>query len=129
MFAPPRVEHRLLWLISTRRSSMRKSGIMLFGIVTALSAGTGSAETYHAVQCTASGSDVTSFGRNRSGTFNSSETAVKRLHCGAATNGAILSASATVYDRSVTDDVDCTLYVTNPSGTALFTANRQTTGF
>jgi hypothetical protein len=105
------------------------SGIFLIGLVTALSTATASAETYHGVLCNASGNDVVEIGRNRIGAFNDSTTAVKRVHCGGASEGGIVAASANVYDRSVTDDVDCTFYITNASGSAIFTMNKKTTGF
>ena len=108
---------------------MRMSGILLIGLTTALSTATASAETYHGVLCNASGNDVVEIGRNRIGAFNDSTTALKRVHCGGATSGAILAASANVYDRSVTDDVDCIFYITNASGNAIFSSQRSTTGF
>ncbi len=109
---------------------MRMTGLLLIGLVTALSARTTSADIYHGVLCNASGADVTSIGRIRSGVFNSSTTAAKRVHCGGVTSGgSVSSVSTTVFDRSVSDDVDCTLFITGPSGATRFTANAHTSGF
>jgi hypothetical protein len=109
---------------------MRMSGLLLIGVVTVLSARAASADVYHGVLCNASGSDVTSISRIRSGVFNSSTTAVKRVHCGGATSGGpISSVSTTVFDRSPSDDVDCTLFISSLSGVTRFTANAHTSGF
>lgn len=107
---------------------MRGCGYILVGFVTVLSARAASAEVYSGTLCNASAADVPSMNYNQFGIFNVS-TAARTALCGGATGGNITGVSATVYDRSVADNVRCTLFITNEAGGTLFSQTVVSAGF
>jgi len=107
---------------------MRTFGLVCISLVTALSAGTASAETYSGTLCNASGNPPNT-GYNQFGTFNGSTTAALAVDCGGVTSGAVSLVTLTVYDRSPTDDVRCTILLLNAAGNAFFSTSVATSGF
>jgi len=110
------------------RYTMRTCGLVCISLVTALAAGSASADTYSGTLCNARGNPPNT-GYSQFGTFNGSTTAALGVDCGGVTSGAVSLVTLTVYDRSPTDDVRCAILLLNAAGGVLFSTNVSTSGF
>jgi hypothetical protein len=105
---------------------MQILGFFSISLVMLFSASTTSAETYSGVFCNSGDPQVN---YSQFGVHNASTNAAKTVLCGGATAGTISSVSATVYDRSTSDAVRCTVFLTDAAGSTLFSAAAATSGF
>jgi hypothetical protein len=107
------------------------SKLSIVGLALGLFAGgTAFAGDNHGTQCNPEPQDVADVAYSQFGVHNTSLASAANVHCGGAKGFNLFSnMSATVYDRSPTSDVCCTMQLTNADGTVFFSANRCTTGF
>lgn len=108
---------------------MKVPGAICIGHVTLLMfASIASAETFSGVLCNVHNNNPNA-GYNVFGIHNASTSAALSVECGGVTSGAVRSVTITAYDRSPSDDVRCTVFLTNAGGGALFSTILSTSGF
>jgi hypothetical protein len=107
---------------------MRTSAFLVIGLVALLSAHTASAENFSGVLCNPDGPSTAAARYGQFGVHNLSTTARLLVSCGGVTEGRIATITVTVYDRSSTQDFAGTVFVTDTTGNALFSAGLVTSG-